>query len=60
MNRKKTAFWHVFPYLAIIITACIAITAVIVISERAANEPASGAAISSEPNTGIITGVPVN
>ena len=30
MKKKKTVFWILFPYLAIIITACLAIAAVII------------------------------
>ena len=30
MKKKKTVFWMLFPYLAIIITACLAIAAVII------------------------------
>ncbi len=48
MNKKKTALWKVFPYLAIIITACIVITAVIVISEQRAKMPPVN--IETEPN----------
>lgn len=32
MKKKKTVFWILFPYLAIIITACLAIAAVIITS----------------------------
>ncbi|CVI73350.1 hypothetical protein NDGK_02983 [Clostridiales bacterium CHKCI001] len=35
MKKRKTAFWIVFPYLAIIITACLAIAAVIITSCQA-------------------------
>ncbi len=33
LKMRKTAFWKLFPYIIIIITACIMIVAVIVLGE---------------------------
>lgn len=42
---KKTAFWKLFPYIIIIITACIMIVVVIVLGEAntAQSFPSTGA-----------------
>lgn len=44
-EMKKTAFWKLFPYIIIIITACIMIVVVIVLGEAntAQSFPSTGA-----------------